>query len=231
MTVSHIAIWFGGAPDERGGAAGERTARVRPEVKLERAETESTTIRDRFELALVHQIGVGDERALRALYELIYPTLWDFARSVTESRDAADDFTQEAFTILWNRAPTWDDGAHVRGFLFTAVRNLARNARRRRQFADRAERSHQEEIARMVMAAIPGTPDERVQHRELIATVGRVVAALPEPRRTALLLRWKEQLPYVEIGRVLGVSEVAAQRLVTRARLTVKLHIGPLLDA
>lgn len=83
----------------------------------------------------------------------------------------------------------------------------------------------------MVMAAIPGTPDERVQHRELIATVGRVVAALPEPRRTALLLRWKEQLPYVEIGRVLGVSEVAAQRLVTRARLTVKLHIGPLLDA
>jgi RNA polymerase sigma-70 factor (ECF subfamily) len=234
MTLPHLALWFSEVPDgdaESPSLRGtSKRARESTDAPAKDTVVESLSERDVAELALVRQIGAGDERAFRRLYDHIYPSLWDFARSLTDSRDTADDLAQEAFTLLWQRAPAWEPRVHVRGFLFTTVRNLTRNARRHTRFADRTEAIHHTEIAQVAMAAIPGTPEERIQHRELIAAVGRAVAALPEPRRTALLLRWKDQLPYEEIGRVLGVSAVAAQRLVMRARAAVKLKIAPLMQ-
>lgn len=231
MTVPHITYWFGGASDglESGGPPNARHVRDADHVPSDHG-IESWSVADLADRDLVAAIAAGDELALRTLYDRVYPSLWDFSRSVTESRDAADDLAQEAMTLLWMRAPAWDPQAHVRGFLFTAVRHLARNASRRQRTVADAESERRQEIVNLAMSTIPATPAERLEHAELIAAVGRAVAGLPDVRRMALLLRWREQLPYEEIARVLGVSTTAAHHLVARARAAVRIQIAPLLD-
>jgi RNA polymerase sigma-70 factor (ECF subfamily) len=227
MTLPQFAYWFVNdavSPEgDRHGVRPLRDSAVAPSARVSEPPSEAEII----ESALVVRIGNGDQRALRTLYERIYAPLWDFARTVSDSRDAADDLVQEAFTLLWERAPAWDAQVHVRGFLYTTVRLRARNVARRRGVAARSAEAYQHDVARAVMSVIPATPIEHLEHRELIETLARVVAALPEPRRTALLLRWRDNLPYDEIARILEVSTTAAQHLVVRARAMVRREIEP----
>lgn len=232
MTFPQFAYWFSGddvLPRNDSDAVSSRGQDVLHLVPGEPAEAVSPA--DVVEAELVARIGTRDQSALQTLYERIYAPLWDFARTVSASRDAADDLVQEAFALLWERAPTWDARSHVRGFLYTTVRLLARNSARRLNVASRNTNAYQADVNQSVMSVVPATPAERLEHRELVEAVARAVAALPEPRRTALILRWRDELPYEEIARVLGISTTAAQHLVVRARAAVRQIIAPLLRA
>jgi len=240
MTLPQFASWFVGdrvpsavratvEDDFPNGHANPGRPRHTTTVPASVTSREAPTPADLADLALIARVGTGDHEALRVLHASVYPSLWDFAHTLVESRAAADDLVQDAFIVLWERASAWDPHAHVRGFLFTTVRHLARNAARRNLTARRSALTYQHDVTNAVMSVVPASPAERIEHRELVAAIGRAVAALEEPRRTALLLRWRDQLPYDEIARVLGVSVTAAQHLVVRARGVVRRQIAPLL--
>jgi RNA polymerase sigma-70 factor (ECF subfamily) len=172
----------------------------------------------------------GDETALRELYDQTYARLWDFARALGGAREEADEVVQDAYTLLWERAVTWDAQSHVRGFLYVTVKNLVRNATRRLRTATAGETQHAPEIVAGSMAADPASPDLDAEYRELVRAVLQAIAELPNPRRMALVLRWREQLPYEEIARVLGTSPAVARQLVTRARGMLRARIGHLFE-
>lgn len=183
---------------------------------------------DPNELEFVRRMAAGDESALRELHEKLSPRLWDFADALTGTADVADELVQEAFVLLWERASTWDAASHVRGFLYLTVRNQARNRTRHQRIATRAESRSGEDVVSGSMGVRPLPPDVIAEQQELVRMALAAIAELPEPRRTALVLRWREQLPYEEIGRVLGISVAMARQHVTRARETLRSRIGHL---
>jgi RNA polymerase sigma factor (sigma-70 family) len=111
--------------------------------------------------------------------------------------DAADVF-QETFLAALRAYPDLRSAANLRGWLFTVARNKALDHHRRR--------AH-----RPIPVAV--VPDEvRFDGVEPTHPVWDAVRALPERQRQAVLLRYAADLPYVEIGAVMGVSEVAARQ-------------------
>ena len=63
----------------------------------------------------------------------------------------------------------------------------------------------------------PG-PDRQIESRLELQRVKEILQTMPEPDRTAFILRVQHELPYAEIARVLGLSLTAAKVKVHRAR-------------
>jgi RNA polymerase sigma-70 factor, ECF subfamily len=130
------------------------------------------------------------------------------------SRDPADaeDITSQTFVrALLARNEIRE--TTVKAYLFTIARNIYRNERRR------AAREAVDGTA-LAEAALDRaqTPECRVDLDRRFRTVAQAIDALSGPDRTALLLR-ADEMPYVDIARILGTSVAAARVRVHRARL------------
>ncbi len=129
------------------------------------------------------------------------------ARHLVADVQLAEDLSQDACVVALERPPR--AGLDPRRWLATVVRNLARqNAR-----GDGRRRAR--ETGAAADEALPGTNQlvERVAiQRELVGAV----LELSEPYRTAVLLRFFEELPQREIARRLGVPVATVNSRLTR---------------
>ncbi|MEM8886318.1 MAG: sigma-70 family RNA polymerase sigma factor, partial [Planctomycetota bacterium] len=126
----------------------------------------------------------------------------------------AVDVVQETWVAALENPPR--EAGAVRSWLRTTVRNLAHH---RRRTEDRRS-------ARELRAARPeAVADDALSRFERQQELGRLVLALDEPDRTAVLLRFFEELEYEEIGRRTGVTAGTARVRVHRAvgRLRARL--------
>jgi RNA polymerase sigma-70 factor (ECF subfamily) len=147
-----------------------------------------------------------------ALYHRHGEAVYGFCLWLCRDRDLANDLASETFVRAWTARGELR-AATVRAFLFTIARNLHVSEMRRR--------------GRLVPVD-PGLPDRREPERELeagaeLSRTLRALDTLPELDRTALLLRARDGMSYVEIADVLDLSPAAARVRVHRARLKLAL--------
>ena len=127
-------------------------------------------------------------------------------------RDAhlAEDVTQGAFVALARNARQLTDRPVLSGWLHRTAQNLAANAVR----SNVRRRAREQEAAAMneLLSAEPDAVWERIAPL-LDAALGE----LSEADRDALLLRYFERKSAREMAQILGTSEDAAQKRVSRA--------------
>lgn len=147
------------------------------------------------DLAVRHQAWV--ERFL-------YHMLWD--------REAAEDGAQEVLVNVWLARERYEPTARFTTFLFACARNWWRNARGRRARRPTVV-SLQEQLGPTARAALREltTPDN-IPERELLQgyerfRIRRAIADLPEAQRAVFVLSQFQDLPYVEIARILDIPE------------------------
>jgi RNA polymerase sigma-70 factor, ECF subfamily len=152
-----------------------------------------------------------------AAFELIYArhrsAVYRYVRTRTISGDDAADLTaltfERAFVAIGRYRP---GGVGVRAWLFRIARNASIDHGRRRLAAPSPDR--------------PPDPDEgpetRLVANETAAELRQHVAALPPDQRDAIVLRFAAGLTAVEIGAVLGKTEAASQKLVSRGLAVLK---------
>jgi RNA polymerase sigma-70 factor (ECF subfamily) len=66
-----------------------------------------------------------------------------------------------------------------------------------------------------------------LERADTVRAVRAAIAALPEQQRMALVLAKYHDLPYDQIGEVLGTSEKAVKSLVHRARENLRVALAP----
>jgi RNA polymerase sigma factor (sigma-70 family) len=118
-------------------------------------------------------------------------------------RDDADDALQEVLIAALRAYPDLRPDSNIRGWLFTIAYRKAidvhRATTRRRVLADAAAAR-----ADVVVAA----PAPTLVDDQLWDAVGQ----LPPRQRAAVLHRYLHDLPYREIGEIIGCSEAAARQ-------------------
>ena len=114
-------------------------------------------------------------------------------------RSLARDVVQDTFLKLC-REPRERVEAHLSAWLFTVCRNSAlevkRKVRRLSSLEDQPEPAH----------ATEGGPGAVLEQGELLARMQVCLAALPEPKRELIRLKYDGELSYKEIAEITGLS-------------------------
>ncbi len=173
---------------------------------------------DQEDALLVKGIGNGEEKALGLLIDKYSLPLSRFAYTITDSYDMAEDVADDIFIWLWeNRLEIRIQGS-VKSYLYRAARNRALNSKRNSAYRYAWEDNNREYIIGLNSDSINSdSTEKRIEERELGAVLRSAIESLGEKRRTAIRLRWMEELSYAEIAEVMDVSAVAVKNLINRA--------------
>jgi RNA polymerase sigma-70 factor, ECF subfamily len=183
--------------------------------------------------------GLTDEQWVRALQRR-EAWAWDLLQQRTlepvfayvhrhcRRREDAEDLTAEVYAAAVASIDRFRGEAGVITWLIAIARRKLVDAARR---AGRRPEILEADMPVVIADMAPETgwqergaaesPEAALERRETAAHVRRLVQALPEAQREALLLRCVDQLSLAEVGRVLGRTENAVKGLLQRAKNTV----------
>jgi RNA polymerase sigma factor (sigma-70 family) len=169
---------------------------------------------------LAARIAAGQTQAFRELFDREAAGLIRYATAILGSREDARDATQEAFFRLWQNRDRLDANADPARLLYTIVRNLARDRLRHRAVE---QRPHPLLETPHVVQAGPLLAEEGEDTDDLQAVVQRALETLSPRQREIVLLRWKRQLTYEQIGAELGIAPGTVSAHMQRAIGQLKL--------
>ena len=147
-------------------------------------------------------------------------TVTAIALAITRDVQASEDIAQEAFIKAWQQLTQLNNSSSFLPWLRQITRNLARDwlrANRNRPLSGEAA-----EIA-ISMAADPSPNGVDAMARveeELVAE--DIISALPEDSREALLLYYREGQSSQQVAMLLGLSDAAVRKRLSRARASVR---------
>jgi RNA polymerase sigma-70 factor (ECF subfamily) len=187
-------------------------------VPLRRISGDITEMSDE---ALVAACGTGDAPALGALFDRFHTAVYRFAARLAMTDDLArDDLVQATFLEVRRAAPAFRGTSSVKTWILGISANIARHTLR----AERRRRAHQAGfLERSPTATEP--LDDQVERRKLLARVAEALAGLPRDQQIAFLLCDLEQLPGVEVARVLDIPEGTLWRRLHTARKAMRQAI------
>jgi len=149
--------------------------------------------------------ALDTEQTRVALFEREREQLVRLAHAITGSNQVAEDVVHDAFLRWIDRS----DLANPGGYLRTIVVNRSRDVLRRRDIANR----------------IRHEPTVTLDEPELDET-WTIVRSLPERHRTALALRFYEDLPEREIAELMQCSVGTVKSLIHRGLAKVRKELA-----
>ncbi len=146
---------------------------------------------------LVERANRGEAAAFERLYERHRDWAQRLALRFSRGPEDAQEVVQDAFLHLLGRFPGFRLSARLRTYLYPVVRHLARDRRERER-----RRSPPGAAPDPELVPDPAGPASPAALEDELRVV---LAALPEPQREALLLRYVDDLELREIAQLQGV--------------------------
>jgi RNA polymerase sigma factor (sigma-70 family) len=162
----------------------------------------------------------GCQQAYGRIVGACQNTVTAIALAITRDVQASEDIAQEAFLRAWQQLSKLNNPASFMPWLRQITRNLARDwlrANRHRPMSGEAA-----EVA-IGMAADPSpSPAERLLQIEEETAAADIISALPEDSRETLLLYYREGQRSQQVADLLGLSDAAVRKRLSRARAMVR---------
>ena len=163
------------------------------------------------------QRAKADPEAFGELYQLHMDRIYRYIYHRTGSISDAEDLTERVFVqALTHLSGYTDRGLPFSVWLFRIAHNLVANWHRDRS------RNRVVPLDGVVMAFQDRDVLEDVEEANVVR---RAVARLSPERQRVLLLKFVEELPHAEIGKIMGRSEGAVKALLHRTLKALKEEI------
>ena len=143
----------------------------------------------------------------------VIPHLRAFGRSVSGSRDLADDLVQETLLKAWAARQRFQAGTNMRAWTFIILRNLYLSQMRRSRF-----RGEWDDLVADRILAAPAGQDKQVE----LGDMQRALLHLPQPQREALILVGAGGFAYEEAAEICGVAVGTIKSRVARGRVALE---------
>ncbi len=159
--------------------------------------------------------GRGDREAFAALYDRWSGPILRYFWHACYDRAAAEDFMQETFLRVWRAAPRDEVRAKFSTFLFQVAKNLwinerAKVLRRPLQVSLDAPGAGEDGDGTGLAGRLPGSGASPADDAERAETGRRIRAAvdgLSEKLREVFVLAAFQEMPYQQVGEILGIPE------------------------
>ncbi len=168
---------------------------------------------------LVRRAADGDREAFAVLFERYAPRVYRTVLRITGDAAEADDGTQEVFIRLHDQLHRFEGRSSFSTWIYRIAVNHALDRLRSRD--RRPERLDGFDAPAADSATLPA------EKGDLERAVTQALSGLSEKLRTALVLRYLEDLSYEEIADVLEVSVGTVKSRLSRAHE----EAGPALEA
>jgi RNA polymerase sigma-70 factor (ECF subfamily) len=185
------------------------------------------------ESGVIAELKAGSEEAYawligefhQPIYSLVY-------RIVNDPSDAADT-TQDVFLKVFRGMKQFHGESSLKTWIYRIALHEAAN-RRRWWFRHKVHETPMDPVEACECAFTgeerlvdPGeSPFDRFAHAEVRAVVEQALAHVPEPYRTALILRDLEEMSYEEIAEVLQISQGTVKSRITRGRNALRKRLA-----
>ncbi|MEO6517890.1 MAG: sigma-70 family RNA polymerase sigma factor [Pseudoxanthomonas sp.] len=162
----------------------------------------------------------GDCHAYGRIVLACQNTITAIALAITRDVAASEDIAQEAFLKAWQQLDRLKNATSFLPWLRQITRNLARDHLRAHR--NRPLSGESAELA-IGMAADPSpTPSELLLQTEEESVAADIISALPEESRETLLLYYREGQSSQHVAGLLGLSDAAVRKRLSRARGSVR---------
>ncbi|MCO4774004.1 MAG: RNA polymerase sigma factor [Deltaproteobacteria bacterium] len=181
------------------------------------------------ELLFAHRDG--DRQALGELLERYRGPVMTYLVRTLRDRALAEEVFMDTFVALHRSCHTYSPQNAFRAYVFRIARNRAISALRRvheRVMRQSVSLSPEPDDSRPRLQLIQGGagPERLTAAREQLDRLEAAVQALPENRRSALLLVHVEGLSYPEAAEALDVPLGTVKTWIHQARKTLRAELG-----
>jgi RNA polymerase sigma factor (sigma-70 family) len=143
----------------------------------------------------------------------VIPHLRAFGRSLSGSRDLADDLVQETLLKAWAARKRFQAGTNMRAWTFIILRNLFLSQMRRARF-----KGEWDDVTASKILAAPASQDRHVE----LGDMQRALMHLPQPQREALILVGAGGFAYEEAAEICGCAVGTIKSRVARGRVALE---------
>src|SRR5215210_5990497 len=143
----------------------------------------------------------------------VIPHLRAFGRSLSGSRDLADDLVQETLLKAWAARKRFQAGTNMRAWTFIILRNLFLSQMRRARF-----KGEWDELTASKLLAAPASQDRHIE----LGDMQRALLHLPQPQREALILVGAGGFAYEEAAEICGCAVGTIKSRVARGRVALE---------
>jgi RNA polymerase sigma factor (sigma-70 family) len=157
-------------------------------------------------------VALPDDEFKDQLAQVI-PHLRAFGRSLSGSRDLADDLVQETLLKAWAARKRFQAGTNMRAWTFIILRNLFLSQMRRARF-----KGEWDDITASKLLAAPASQDRHVE----LGDMQRALLHLPQPQREALILVGAGGFAYEEAAEICGCAVGTIKSRVARGRVALE---------
>jgi RNA polymerase sigma-70 factor (ECF subfamily) len=179
-------------------------------------------------LTLIDRCLQGDEGAWDLIVARFRRKVFNLAYQFAGSHDEAEDLTQDIFLRIFKSLDSFDRRANFQTWLISVSRNLCidhyRSVRKEREVVDPAVDPSD------LLASDDADPMATLEQRDRVLLLRRAMAALPEPLRTAVLMRDIHERSYQEIAESLHLPDGTVKSRINRGRAELARQIRKLRD-
>lgn len=162
----------------------------------------------------------GDRDAYGRIVGVCQNTVTAIALAITRDVASSEDIAQDAFIKAWQQLDRLKNHASFLPWLRQITRNLARDHLRAQR--GRPLDGERAELVLNLAADSSPSPAEHLELTEEERAAQEVISALPEDSRETLLLFYREGQSSQQVATLLGLSDAAVRKRLSRARASVR---------
>jgi RNA polymerase sigma-70 factor (ECF subfamily) len=166
----------------------------------------------------------GDREAFEMIIRTHSRTLFAIAYGILQNREEAEDAVQDALVKAWKSRWRVRDPEKFAAWLSMIARHRARDVFRKRRTVSLPNEATKSLASETNRNRNTNTSDELLDRQ-----LHSALAALPEVHRSALMLRYFEEMDYQSIETLLGLTNGALRGILGRALATMRKRLKPAL--
>jgi len=183
---------------------------------------------------IIQRARDGDLEAFRQIHEAYARRILNFINRMVDSHEDAEDLTQNVFLSAFHELTRLQDAKRFESWLYRIARNEVYQSFRRKRSEPQGFKpvGVDRDGVHLPLNIADGrpSPQDRILHEELGATIRKLLNSLPPKLREVFVLAVIDEKSYAEISEIVGRSILSVKTDIFRARSQARKFLGSYLE-